>query len=299
MTTTRTGAPGAAFAQVDQAAREPREPDRVGACRPPAPRRPRRGRRGSAGCAPGARRRSPAGSSSRLNPVSTTTWPWPRATSSRCSTTPDAHLDPALAPRQPGDDGQPVAEGSLAPCRSRASSAPSAVSRAALSSPETSSSTPRCWATDAAVGVGVDQRRPQPARGRAPTPARSPTVVRPGAPAGPQTATTRPGPPARQAGRPSSSGSPRRTGGPSTSASSASGSRVEVVVADQDVDADPRGAGARRSRSRPPPPPRAPGAGGARRPRSGRGRARRGRRPRRPPARHCWSRAARRRRRTA
>ena len=46
-----------------------------------------------------------------------------------------------------------------------ASSAPSPVSRAALSRPETSSRTPRCWATERAVGVGVDQRRAQTAAG--------------------------------------------------------------------------------------------------------------------------------------
>ena len=60
------------------------------------------------------------------------------------------HLDPAVGARQTGDDREVVAQRALHGRRSAPPSAPSPVSRAALSRPDTSSRTPSCWATEAA-----------------------------------------------------------------------------------------------------------------------------------------------------
>ena len=76
----------------------------------------------------------------------------------------------------------------------RRSSSPALASRAAASRPETSSSTPRCCATEPPQGSSVDEhhRRLSPGQLGGEDTA---TVVRPGAPAGPQTTTTRPASP--------------------------------------------------------------------------------------------------------
>ena len=144
-TTTRTGRRRGA--RAGRRARAPAGTARPGRrCPPPRPRRRRRARPASAGCGPAPADQVDAGSSSRLKPVSTTTWPWPRATSRRCSTT------PARTSTQRSARGRPVttvSRWSSARCTepNRSASAPSPVSRAAVSRPETSSRTPSCWAT--------------------------------------------------------------------------------------------------------------------------------------------------------
>ena len=122
--------------------------------------------------------------------MSTTTCPWSRATSRRCSTTPERTSTHRSA------RGRPVTTVRSRPTARRtepnfSASMPPAVTRAADSRPETSSRMPSCWATAPPYGsastriVGTCRRASSAARPVA-------TVVRPGAPAGPQTATTRP-----------------------------------------------------------------------------------------------------------
>ena len=100
LTTTCTGVGPSALAQVDQPAGQPGQPDRVGGARPRPPRRRPRARRGSAGCGPGRPPRSAAGSSSRLNPVSTTTSPCGAAELEEVLDGAGADLGPPVGPRQ-------------------------------------------------------------------------------------------------------------------------------------------------------------------------------------------------------
>ena len=131
-------------------------------------------------------------SSSRLNPVSTTTSPTSAARSSTASST------PGRASTQRSGRGRPVStsKSSATTRRQRANDAasrePTLTRRAAASRPETSSSTPRCWATAPPCGSASTSTARLP---RWACSAASPiaTVVRPGAPAGPCTAITRPG----------------------------------------------------------------------------------------------------------
>ena len=125
------------------------------------------------------------------------------------------------------------------------------VSRAALSRPETSSRTPRCWATDAAVRIGVDQRGPQSAAGEG-----GRQRGRHGGAAGCAGRAPDRDDPAGVA-RLGSAGRPRRvaassTGGPSTSASSASGRSVELLGGRRGRRCRLERRACGRSRSRPP-----------------------------------------------
>ena len=96
-------------------------------------------------------------SSSRLNPVSTTTSPTSAARSRTASST------PGRASTQRSGRGRPVSTSKRSATTRRhrandsASRDPALTSRAAASRPETSSSTPRCWATAPPCGIGVDQ----------------------------------------------------------------------------------------------------------------------------------------------
>ena len=87
-------------------------------------------------------------SSSRLKPVSTTTSPTSARPLQHGVEDPGTRLHPAVGSRQPGEHleaGRPPRDGTGA--KAAASRLPALTSRAAASRPETSSSTPRCWAT--------------------------------------------------------------------------------------------------------------------------------------------------------
>ena len=116
--------------------------------------------------APGRLPKSVPGSSSRQKPVSTTTWRRRAQRLDQVLHGPGPHLDPPVGAGQPGHHREVRAERARARVDSRSASRPADASRAADSSPDTSSSTPRCWADRAAVGVGVDQHGPEPARGQ-------------------------------------------------------------------------------------------------------------------------------------
>ncbi len=123
--------------------------------------------------------------------MSTTTSPRVRSVRRRVSTA------PGRTSRQRSGRGRPVttARCSPSPRWTEASSSvrvPAAAWRAAASRPETSSSTPSCWAWLAATGSASTSTVPRPRRASS---AASPaaTVLRPGAPGGPHTASTRPG----------------------------------------------------------------------------------------------------------
>ena len=287
-TTTRTGAPARRSRRSTSAAGQPGRARRGPRCRP---------RRTSSATSsaprvswlrPGRVPRSPAGSSSRLNPVSTTTCPLAAATSRRCSTTPVADLDPALGPREPGDDGEPVVdaalhrreprlEGAVGGQPGRAQQPGDLVEDAEVLGdgrrrrgrrrPESCATALREQASQAdrhgraTGGAGRTPHRPPPDLGPTGGPARRLGIVE-----------------RLEARRRAVRLGLQRVGQP-----------VEVVVAEEDVDPDPRRPQAGRPRSRVRRRRRAPGAGGGRRPRSGRGRERRGRRPRRRPGRRCWS----------
>ena len=132
-------------------------------------------------------------SSSRLNPVSTTTSPTSAARSSTASSTPGRASTQRSGRGRPVSDLEPVGDAHVGSARTTsASREPELTRRAAASRPETSSSTPRCWATAPPCGsasistLGLPRWACSAARPIA-------SVVRPGAPAGPCTATTRPG----------------------------------------------------------------------------------------------------------
>ena len=130
--------------------------------------------------------------------MSTTTWPRPRATSRTCSTAPartsthrSGRGSPVITPRCGWTPRWTPAK--------RSASSPEAASRAAASSPDTSSMIPSCWASAPPYGSASTSAVRSPRRASsAATPAA--TVVRPGAPAGPHTAITRPSGPSSPAG---------------------------------------------------------------------------------------------------
>ena len=280
LTTTRTGR----RRRSGRAARPARGP--AGTARPGRRCRPRRSRRrprarpGSSGCGRAGEPKSGAGSCSRLKPVSTTTCAVLARHLEQVLDDAGADLDPPVGARQAGHDASGAAssrplhrgEPLLEHARPRPAGRPT-------SRPETSSRMPSCWAT--APPYGSASTSTVRSRRRASSAARPvATVVRPGAPAGPHTATTRP---AAVGGRSASGGRarPARTAGVGRlrrRRPTASGKRVEVVVGDDRPDPDPgrRAAGRRRGsrrRARSRPAGRRARAGG--RPRPGRGRARR------------------------
>ena len=224
--------------ELDQPAGQPGQPDRVGAAHDDHLVGRRRAPPGSSCCAPPGRRRT-AGSCSRQNPVSTTTWPWPRATSSRWSTT------PARTSTQRSARGRPVttlsrwsSERCTEPNRSGSCPVADQPGRR-RAGPETSSTIAELLGDRAAVGVGVDEDG-APAAGRARPPGRPPASYGPGAPAGPHTADH----PARARGRRrrlvgevaratvGSGSSPAATTSPScVSSSSATRARTPIRVA--------------------------------------------------------------------
>ena len=189
LTTTCTGA-RRSVAELDQPAGQPGQPDRVGAC-------------------PTTTTSSAASSASRV------IWLRPGRRRSRRRVLLEAEagvddhvallaaeleevldgagadLDPAVGPGQPGDHARAAGRRRAAREANRSASCPPAASRAAASSPETSSRTPSCWATrppygsastSDRAGRGWPSSAARPGRrwcGRARRP-------------GPQTATTRP-----------------------------------------------------------------------------------------------------------
>ena len=77
------------------------------------------------------------------------------------------HLGPAVRPGQPGEQPEPWSHLRASPASRPASSWPALASRAADSSPETSSSTARCWPTAPPYGSAsrrVTRRRHRPRR---------------------------------------------------------------------------------------------------------------------------------------
>ena len=182
---------GGEVAQLDQAAGQPGQADRVGA----ADHHDLVGHveraRASSGCGPGREPNSAARSCSRLKPVSTTTWPCSRATSSRCSTT------PARTSTHRSARGRPV---TTVRCGPTARAAPSRTARRASRRPSpgppTAGPTPRrgCRAAGRPRRRRGRRRRGRCGSRRRASSAARPvaTVVRPGAPAGPHTAITRP-----------------------------------------------------------------------------------------------------------
>ena len=237
--------------------------------------------------------------------MSTTTCPWSRATSRRCSTDAGADLDPAVGARQAGDDGQvgrptaalhraePLVEHAARGQPGRGEQAGDLVEDAEL------------LGDRAAVGVGVDEERREPAAGPARRrgrwrrwsgPARRP-VPRPRrrGPASRRVPTAARGRPARPARTTVSAGS--------SPAATASRQRLELVLGHQR-----RGSRSGSPAGRPRRAPAPPGtiATGRTRVRAevldrgaGRGRARRRRARRRPPGRRWPRPAGRRRRRSA
>ena len=148
LTTTRTGH----ARRRGRAGRPARGP--AGPARPGPPRRPRPPRRRASRAArvralrPGRPPKSDPASSSRLKPVSTTTWPSVAGPLEQLVDLGGAHLAPPVGPGQPGDHGQVLADARGRPRRSARRAGPTPASRDAESSPETSSRMPSCWATD-------------------------------------------------------------------------------------------------------------------------------------------------------
>ena len=183
-----------------------------------------------------------AGSSSRLKPVSTTTCPCARATSSRCSTGAGAHLDPAVGARQPGDHRRGGRRRRAAPTRTarRAAAAPPAGPREQAGHLVEDA---ELLGDRAAVGVDVDQDACGARAGPAPAARLVATVVRPGRRPGPRP--RRPGPAAgaarRRLGGSGSASRTTRVGGrprrrprrraASSSSSSATTARMPIRVA--------------------------------------------------------------------
>ena len=132
---------------------------------------------------------------------------------------------PSRTSTQRSGRGRPVITRSPATrrCRpvNRPGSSPPGCSLALARSPETSSRTPRCWPIAPPHGSASRTSGSRPRRASSPAMPRA-TVVRPGAPPGPQTATTRPAP--RAASGPERAGSGSSSAG-AAAARTASGSR--------------------------------------------------------------------------
>ena len=191
LTTTRSRRAAGEVAQLDQAAREPGEADRVGVADHHAPRRPPRARPASSGCGRAASRSPRPGSSSRLNPVSTTTCPCSRARLQQVLEGAGPDLDPAVGARQPGHHGQVRVDAALhrgEPLRELAGRGQPGRGE----QPGDLVEDAELLGDGTAVGVGVDEHGRAAGAGRARRRAPMASVVRPGAPAGPQTAITRP-----------------------------------------------------------------------------------------------------------